>query len=129
MKNKIFSIIGVIALVLVIIVSASGWYLFRGMEEIRKIEVGNIDLPKIEDGTYEGVFDEGFRWSNRISVSVYDHKIIGITIVESQTFEVQDVSEELFQRVINQQSIDVDVISGSTLSSKAYLKAIEEALK
>ncbi len=129
MKNRIFSIVGVSLLVLVIIVSASGWYLFRGMNEIKNIEIGNVDLLNIEDGTYEGVFDEGFRWSNRISVSIYDHKIIGITIVESQTFELEDASKELFQRVINQQSINVDVITGSTLSSKAYLKAIEEALK
>jgi uncharacterized protein with FMN-binding domain len=38
------------------------------------------------------------------------------------------VSEELFQRVIAQQTTQVDAVSGSTVTSRAYLKAIENAL-
>jgi uncharacterized protein with FMN-binding domain len=36
--------------------------------------------------------------------------------------------EDLFGRVIASQSLQVDVISGATLTSKAHLKAVENAL-
>jgi len=34
----------------------------------------------------------------------------------------------LYDRVVQAQSLQVDTISGSTLTSKAYLKAVEDAL-
>ncbi|WP_368487958.1 FMN-binding protein [Clostridium sp. BJN0013] len=37
--------------------------------------------------------------------------------------------EDLFQKVIELQSLQVDIISGATLTSKAHLKALENALK
>jgi uncharacterized protein with FMN-binding domain len=36
---------------------------------------------------------------------------------------------KLFDRVIEAQSLQVDAISGATLTSKAYLKAVENALE
>lgn len=35
----------------------------------------------------------------------------------------------LFDEVIKSQTLQVDVISGATLTSKAHLKALEDALK
>ena len=43
-------------------------------------------------------------------------------------FRVTDVEDELINNVIKNQSLDVDVVSGATVSSKAILKAIENAL-
>ena len=43
-------------------------------------------------------------------------------------FERPEVTQELFDNVIAAQSIDVDVLSGATVTSKAYLKSIENAL-
>jgi uncharacterized protein with FMN-binding domain len=37
--------------------------------------------------------------------------------------------EDLFKRVIDSDSLQVDAISGATLTSKAHLKALENALK
>ncbi|MHC1785805.1 MAG: FMN-binding protein [Christensenellales bacterium] len=36
--------------------------------------------------------------------------------------------DALFKRVIDAQSLKVDVISGATITSKIHLKAVEEAL-
>jgi uncharacterized protein with FMN-binding domain len=38
-------------------------------------------------------------------------------------------AKQLFDKVIEKQNTDVDVISGATITSKAYLKSIENALK
>ena len=37
--------------------------------------------------------------------------------------------DALFNRVIDQQSLKVDVISGATITSKVHLKAVENALE
>jgi uncharacterized protein with FMN-binding domain len=37
-------------------------------------------------------------------------------------------AEVLYERVIQAQSLQVDTISSATLTSKAYLKAVENAL-
>ena len=39
-----------------------------------------------------------------------------------------DVRNELFKRVMEKQNTTVDAVSGGTVSCKAYLKSIENAL-
>ncbi len=41
---------------------------------------------------------------------------------------VTEVSLKLFEEVKTEQSLQVDTVSGATVSTKAYLKAIENAL-
>jgi uncharacterized protein with FMN-binding domain len=59
---------------------------------------------------------------------VENHKITKIDIVKDVTFSKPDVSEELFMRVMESQDTRVDAVTGATVTSKAYLKAIENAL-
>jgi uncharacterized protein with FMN-binding domain len=79
------------------------------------------------DGTYTGKYDGG-RWSNELSVTVKDHKITKIDVVKDVTFPKPEWTDQLFKEVIEKQSVDVDVVSGATVTSKAYLKSIENAL-
>jgi len=39
-----------------------------------------------------------------------------------------DISDDLFKEIIKNQNIKIDVISGATATSKAYLKSVENAL-
>ena len=43
-------------------------------------------------------------------------------------FKMDEITTELFDRVIQNQSLDVDIETGATVTSHAYLKAIENAL-
>jgi uncharacterized protein with FMN-binding domain len=81
----------------------------------------------VPDGTYTGSFSGG-RWSNTVKVTVRDHKITDIKIVKDIEFKSAKVPSELFQRVEQAQSLQVDTVTGATVTSKAYLKAIENAL-
>ncbi|ERJ11988.1 FMN-binding protein [Haloplasma contractile] len=103
-------------------------YLHYGQKEVNKTIVNDVDLTTIEDGVYIGEF-EGHRWSNKVKVDIDDHKIVDIITMGDQLFNDEQVKNELFEQVIEEQSVDVDVVSGATISSKAYLKAIENALK
>lgn len=44
-------------------------------------------------------------------------------------FRREDVTKGILNRVIENQNTNIDVISGATVTCKAYLKSIENALK
>ena len=69
------------------------------------------------------------RWSNEIKVTVKDHKIIALEVVDDVMFKIDEVTKTLFDRVIQNQSLDVDIETGATVTSHAYLKAVENAVK
>jgi uncharacterized protein with FMN-binding domain len=85
-------------------------------------------VSKVEDGTYIGKFD-GYRWSNTVKVTVNNHKITKISFVEGQQFRSEEVENGIINNVISKQSLNVDTVAGGTVSSKAILKAIENAFK
>lgn len=60
-------------------------------------------------------------------VTVRDHLIIDIELVEHETGKGQS-AEIIPKKVIEQQSLKVDHVSGATYSSKVILKAIQDAL-
>lgn len=63
-----------------------------------------------------------------MQVTVSARKVTAIKLVEHAKNQSTASSDELFGRVIESQSLQVDTISGATLTSKGYLKAIENAL-
>ena len=69
------------------------------------------------------------RWSNEIKVTVKDHQIIELELVDDVMFKIDEVTKTLFDRVIQNQSLDVDIETGATVTSHAYLKAVENAVK
>lgn len=121
-------IIAVIVFVVLIAVAVSGVLLIRsGIEEGSKLVINDIDLSAVKDGTYIGKYEAG-RWTNEVSVTVKDHKIISIDIIKDVLISKPEVSEDLTAKVIERQNTNVDIVSGATVTSKAYLKAIENAL-
>ena len=121
--------ISLIILALLLISVATMMFIFmNGMEDAKAIQINSVDLSIVEDGDYVGSFDLT-RWSNEIKVTVKDHKIIALEVVEDVMFKMDEITTELFDRVIQNQSLDVDIETGATITSLAYLKAIENALK
>ena len=111
-----------------ILVFASGiFYLSRGLNKVSNIKINGINISDINDGIYSGKYNAG-RWSNQLNVTVKGHKITEINIEDDVTFVKRDVSDELFNKVIEAQNTEVDAVSQATVTSKAYLKSIENAL-
>lgn len=112
-----------------VLLSAGGmFYLSRGLESGSGLAVNAVKLSSLDDGKYKGQYNAG-RWSNIVDVTVKDHKIIKIDVVKDVLFKRPEVTKDLIERVISRQNTDVDVVSGATVTSKAYLKSIENALK
>lgn len=126
--KKLKIIIGVLFLV---ILSAVGAFMLRYnqmaktlTEEYTKIE--NIDLNKLADGVYPGVFGD-FLVSVNLEVTVKDHRITGINIKEQNCgpgYEARDT----VNRIIRDQSAKVDAVAGATGSSKCIMIAVHKAL-
>ena len=119
-------ILGAIFL-LVFIIGGAGFYMTRGINSGENMIINPIDASQLKDGVYNGIYNGG-RWSNEVNVTLNDKKITQIAIVKSVVFEKPEVSRELINKVIQKQDTNVDVIGGATVTSKAYLKSIENAL-
>ncbi|MPM51118.1 hypothetical protein SDC9_97865 [bioreactor metagenome] len=118
-KTKIF-----LCVLLVIIVSGL-FIMTRGIKEGKTVEINSVDISKLEDGTYVGKYSKD-RWTSEVEVSVKNKKIENIKVLSQPL--TPDVSSELSEKIIEKQNVNVDVISGATVSSKAYLKSVENAL-
>jgi len=116
----------IVVAVFAIVMGVSAW-LTRGLDEMAQMQINNVDLNSLSDGTYRGSF-RGYRWSNSVEVVIESNRIADIRITEKHRFHREELIQELTSRVIDEQSIDVDTVSGATVSSKAFLKAIENAL-
>lgn len=94
-------------------------------KEIAAIKLAAIDLNTIPDGTYGGSFDTV--WIGAYAeVRVEDHRIIDIDLTHRHN-RGRD-AEVIPDRVIEAQSLNVDMVSGATNSCIVILKAIESAL-
>lgn len=119
-------ILGILALIIIILAGAF-IFISNGLEAGKNLVVNSVSAAGLEDGTYNGKYDGG-RWTNEVNVSVAGGKITKITAVKTVMVENKETTEALFKEVINKQSTAVDVISGATVTCKAYLKSIENAL-
>ncbi len=113
----------------ILVVGAGGlFYISRGLDAGSKVEISAVDPSSLSDGTYEGSYSAG-RWSNEVAVTIKEGKITDIKVVKDVGFVQEGLSGKIFDRVIKSQNTTVDAVSGATVTSKAYLKSIENALK
>lgn len=131
MKKKQFIILAVLMVVLI-----GGYLGMRGIrsyidlktyqKQVADITISNIDISKVADGTYTGSYE--VLWvAAEVRVVVKNHKIEGIELVKHKNGRGAS-AEIITSKVIEAQSLEVDIVSGATSSSKVILKAIENAL-
>lgn len=121
-------IIGGILLAIFLGIGIMLLYLNWGLRDGGDVVIGDVDFSTLSDGVYEGSF-EGGRWSNRTALTVENGRVVEIRILDPVQMDVPEVKETIVDRVLEAQSLDVEVVSGATVTSKAYLKSMEEALK
>ena len=121
--KKVLLIVGIVVVALVGIMAIVA---FSGMGYVRKMTVNPVDLSKIVDGVHPGSFTRG-RFSYSVEVTVEDHQIEGLKSTGSRQ-ATDAVMEQVFNRIIREQSVKVDTVSGASLTTKAVSKAVENAL-
>jgi uncharacterized protein with FMN-binding domain len=107
-------------------------------QELQTLAIGSIDFANLKDGTYIGEYsgNKGNSRDASVEVTISGGEITAIQIrkgavdSDGNPEELADgmTMDHVFQRVIASKSLQVDAISGATLTSKAHLKALENAL-
>jgi len=119
-------ILVIIILIIIILIAIFLFFLFYGKSETLNLTINNVNLSTISDGIYLGQYVKG-RFNYKVEVIVKNNKIESIKIL-NQTSTYLNTSETIIKRVLEKQSLDVDVVTGATATSKGILKAIENAL-
>lgn len=84
------------------------------------------NLSQLTDGTYTGNCDNGIV-KVQVEVEVQGNAITTVHIVNHQN-GLGSSAEAITVDIVEQQSVEVDAVSGATMSSKTILKAVENAL-
>lgn len=93
-------------------------------------EEPSTETVEYTDGTYTGSTD-GFGGTLSVEVTVTDGAIANVVVTEHS--ESDDISDPAFEEVpaaiMENNSTDVDVASGATVSSNAIMRAVKDALE
>ena len=98
----------------------------QSLSALALTEIEDIDLMTIDDGEYTGSY-EAFPVSVEVKVTVENHTIISIELIKHDEGQ-GEAAEGIIDDVLAEQSLDVDIITGATYSSKVILLAIHDAL-
>ena len=99
---------------------------FQYKNNIHRIKIQDINAEELEDGVYTGEYDAGYIYA-KVNVYVEGKQIVNIEIVEHRN-ERGEKAEQITDRIVEQQEINVDSVSGATNSSLVIKKAVENAL-
>jgi uncharacterized protein with FMN-binding domain len=113
--------------ILVLVMFALAGCMSREVVETRAMTIKSIDLAGVRDGQYEGEYSYG-SFTYAVNVHVQSHKILEIGILKNRDTKHAKMAETVRDRILEQQKNDVDAVSGATTTSKAFLKAVENAL-
>ena len=110
-----------------------------GRREVSELVIEPVNFANLKDGTFTGEYvgKKGHMRNAAVEVTIKGGKVAAIKIIKGavdkngKALELTHGKsvEDLFQSALNAKSLQVDVISGATLTSKAHLKALENALK
>ena len=82
------------------------------------------------DNTFEGQSNDGFGGRVKVQITVDDNQITDIQIIEqSETVGIGvEAMNELVEQALETQSADLDIVSGATVSSNAFMEALIKAM-
>jgi uncharacterized protein with FMN-binding domain len=100
------------------------------IEQIKSMDISYVDPATVPDGEYTGEFPFRQRYLYRVKVTVKSGRIADIDVLENGTEnEYAEKGLGVIPRILREQSPEVDVVSGATVTSKALMKCVEKALR
>ncbi len=121
-KSKVLKVVGIVVALIIVMLAGGLFAVTRGLSEMQELVINDVNPVELSDGVYTGEFSR-YRWSNTVKVTIDGGRITDIQPDSGETLQ-----QELSERIIAEQSLMVDIDTGATVSSKAFLKAVEEAL-
>ena len=93
---------------------------------VKETTFSNLDISDVSDGVYVGEYDVDFIYA-KVEVTVQNGVITNIDILEHKNGRGNS-AEVVIDRIMKEQKIEVDAVSGATNSSTVIKKAVENAL-
>jgi len=99
---------------------------YTQLEHYRNMPITEINLNQINDGYYSGRADYGFEYL--VGVEIRNNSIKTIDILKNRDSFYARQAEGIKYKVLLEQKINMDGLTGATTTSKILLKAMENAL-
>ncbi len=128
MKKKLLIGLALVIILTGVYFAVQGVKRSQEFAKIRGMQIENVDLAQLPDQRYLGEFGYGAT-VYKVAVVVENHQIKDVEILHNRDSKYAKMAERVRENVLEAQALDVDVISGATTTSKALLKAMENALK
>ena len=118
-----------IKIVITVVVLLVGMFLIAsiGLKDIQRMQINSVDLSKLDNGVYSGTFQK-VRWRHEVEVTIKDHRIVAISNTNKLAGFNRTTANASIQRIIEKQSVIIDAVAGATVNTKAFQKAVENAL-
>jgi uncharacterized protein with FMN-binding domain len=123
--HKVAALIIGICLILHIVIGITS--LNRYKQLVEEIKIENVDISRVADGSYMGDCDTGYVYA-KVEVTVKHGTVTSVDLLENRT-ERGKPAEVITDKIVQNQNVKVDAITGATNSSKVIMKAVENALE
>ena len=126
-KGLKIAVIAAVCLVLAAAGAYEGLVILADNTQAAYAKIGPVDLSVLEDGVYNGKAG-GYICSMDLDVTVKDHCITDIHVNRQVNGGGKYRAPGMTDRIVKEQSVEVDTVSGATLTSKTILIAVHGAL-
>lgn len=98
------------------------------LNQLRRLPIAPLDFSQLSDGLYTGVFEKG-GGPYEVALEVQFGQLIDARLTSSRQSRYVKMAEGVLQRMVEEQSLQVDAITGATTTSQCILKAAEQAIR
>lgn len=126
-KTVLLIIIGILAFFAIFIMIGFHQMGKKTNDALAKQVNVSIDMNKVADGKYQGSSDGGMI-QVEVEVEVENHKITNINLLRHDNGKGKP-AEVILDDMVNQNTDDVDAVSGATMSSRTIRNAVNCALQ
>ena len=111
----------------IIILSFIGIILGKMKKQLEQIDTSTVDISQVADGIYMGE-SETELVKVAVNVTVKDGKIENIDILKHECGKGKP-AEHIIESIIQKNNVEVDAVSGATVSSRVIQDAVRTALR
>ena len=126
--KKFFIILGAAIGGIFLIIIVSMPFLNAGMNDVKSLVINDVDLTKVASGNFTGSYHKG-RWTYDVEVKVENHSITSVKCTNGKMEPFAEFNKKAEAACLLKQSPKIDVVSGATVHTKAFSKAVENALE
>ncbi len=127
MKRLFKTLLAIVIVIAVIIISAVAIVSVRMSGQVKAFDKSGIDLSHVADGVYNG-HSETDLVKVDVQVTVADGRIEDIEILKHECGKGRPANE-IVNDMIEKNNIEVDAVSGATMSSEVIKNAVRDALR